>query len=509
MMKKLLLYMMLFVCWACVDDTTNDSFNTLNDVTIEGIQDKYDNVYVDNMFSIHPTLKTTLNTEADLSFFWIAYNKSSYYNADTLSKEKNLDVMIHLTPGEHTMKFKAVSTVTHIYYEKEFTVNIVNEFTNGLMILAESDGNAVLDFWIPGKDEVVTDVYGKLNDGDVLGTHPKRIYFNKYQTDEISEVLVMCQDGEGGKILDNITLTKRREYKDLFFGVTPEKIVPQAYYKGFMREYLIDNGLAYDRATNSVPPSATVKPSLAVQGSTYEIADNANFIDDEDMVSRMILYDNQNTCFYALMNISTAFLTKVTKTSGFTYVDGGFFSPDKVGMKCLYAGITSRSSSGDKEYLGVFETPEGERHLLKMGIGFYVELTPDSYYSYFKDLGNEVLSCENIATANSFTTSALFSGYLFYAAGSKIYVYNSASSTGGMVYDFQKDAEAGDEYVIDHIEAERGGNRLWVAFRNESLSEKKAGFCGLTVKTDGGLKLERTVFQPNFADRIVDFESKY
>ena len=83
------------------------------------------------------------------------------------------------------------------------------------------------------------------------------------------------------------------------------------------------------------------------------------------------------------------------------------------------------------------------------------------------------------------------------------------SKIWNMLYDFQKDAEAGDGYVIDHIEAERGGNRLWVAFRNESLSEKKAGFCGLTVKTDGGLKLERTVFQPNFADRIVDFESKY
>ena len=203
---------MLFACWACVDDTTNENFDTLNDVVIEGIKDEYTDVYVDNLFSIHPTLKTTLNTEADLRFFWITYDKSTRYEADTLSKEKNLDVVIRLTPGEHTMKFKAVSTVTKIYYEKEFTVNVVNEFTNGLMILAETDEKAILDFWIPGKDEIVTDVYGKLNDGDVLGTHPKRVYFNKYRTDVTSEVLVMCQDGKGGKILDNITLTKRRDY---------------------------------------------------------------------------------------------------------------------------------------------------------------------------------------------------------------------------------------------------------------------------------------------------------
>ena len=73
-----------------------------------------------------------------------------------------------------------------------------------------------------------------------------------------SEVLVMCQDGKGGKILDNITLTKRRDYKDMFFGVVPDEVVPQAYYKSSMREYLVDNGLVYDRATNSLTPDVTV-----------------------------------------------------------------------------------------------------------------------------------------------------------------------------------------------------------------------------------------------------------
>lgn len=38
MMKKLIVYIMLFACWACVDDTTNENFDTLNDVVIEGIK---------------------------------------------------------------------------------------------------------------------------------------------------------------------------------------------------------------------------------------------------------------------------------------------------------------------------------------------------------------------------------------------------------------------------------------------------------------------------------------
>lgn len=505
-MKKIIFYSLLFICWACVDDTTNKDFNELNEVIIEGIDDEYTDVYVDNTLSIHPTVKTTFNTDADLKYFWITYDKSTRYVADTLSKEKNLDVVIRLTPGEHTVKFKAVSETTNIYYEKEFTVNVVNEFTNGLMILAETDNKAVLDFWIPSKDEVVTDVYGKLNNGDVLGSNPKRVYYNKYSTDVTSEVLVMCQDGEGGKVLDNITMAKRRDYKDMFFGTIPQVIKPQAYYKSSMREYLVDNGLVYDRATNSTTPDVTVKPNLVVQGSTYAIADNANFVDEETLGSRVVLYDNQNKCFYSVMNISTAFLTKVSKTRSFTYVNGGFFNPDEVGMECLYAGLTARSSTDGKEYLGVFEAENGERHLLRMGIGFYTNETPASY---FKDLANDVLSCDNIANANTFAASAQFSGYLFYAAGSKIYIYNSASATGSEVYDLQTNAKEGASYTIDHIEVERGGNRLWVAFRDNSLSEKKAGFCGLTISTDGGLNLKQTVYHPQFADRIVDFESKY
>lgn len=502
-MKKIFhLYPVLCLAFTgCINDATNKDFKNLNEAIITGIENKYENVYVDQPLVIRPEIKMTQGREEEFSFFWITYDKSTYYNADTLSKEKILNIKVHMKPGAHCMKFKAVHIASGIFYEKEFTVNVINEFSTGLMILSEREGKAMLDFRIPDRNEVITDVYGKLNSGDILGRNPKRIIFNKYRSDETSEVMVLCQDENGGKILDNITLSKRREYREIFFGNIPEKILPQAYYKSSMREYLINDGLAYDRAVNTIVPPATVKPPLTLPGGSYKIAENADFGDKEENVSRMILYDNKNMCFYSLYSITTAFLSKVGKTNGFVYINGGFFHPDNVGMKCLYAGITSRAASGAKEYMGIFETPGGERRLLKMEIGFYV--TDAMPASYFKDTDNRPIEEENADKAASFATSALLPGYLLYAAGNKIYLYNSNTSTGAAVYDL------GAGHTIDHMEVERNSLCLWIAFRNRNLPDKKAGFCGLAIKTDGGFRLEEIAFHPHIADRIVDFENKY
>lgn len=500
-MKKItyiLLSGIIYLFASCVEDNTQTVFKELNEVTIEGIEDEYENVYINRTFSIHPTLTTTFNDESQLDYLWIAYDRNSRLGADTLARTKDLDAIIGLTPGEHTGKFKVFDRTTGIYYEKEFIINVVNDFTQGLLILAENNGQAELNFWVPGRDELITDVFGLLNDGKSLGTNPNRVYFNKYTTDASSEVLVLCQDEEGGKILDNITMLESREYKSLFINDIGD-VKPQAYFKNYMREYLIDNGLVYDRAVNTNPPSTTVKPYLSSPRGDYEIAENADFGDDESSVSRTVLYDNLNHCFYAQLSITSSSLTTVS-SSGMA-ISGGFFDPDNVGMDCLYAGLSSRSADETREYIGVFETEGGERHLLRMGIAFYANIDEPS--TYFKDLGNDVIQSPAINEAVSFSCSANFSGYLFYAAGNQIYVYNVLSRTGQALYDI------GSGCTIDHIEIERAGNRLWVAFRDTQATSQPAGFVGLTIQTDGGLRLEESIRHEHFADRIVDFESKY
>lgn len=489
----------------CVDDTSTGIIHNLDQVTIEGIEDHYDDVYVGHVLSIHPEVSNISGDHSRLDYLWITYNQSTLKVADTLSHEKNLDAEVRLTPGEHTVKFKVVDTQSGIFYEKEFTVSVVNDFTNGLLILGRNGEEARLDFWVPRRDEVISDVYGKLNDGGSPGKSPHRVIFARYASELASEVLILCQDGKGGKILDNTTMAYKRDYSDLFFGTVKNDYHPQAYFKASMREYLVDGGLLCDRAVNSNPPDSYVRPNMNSSKGEYEIAENADFGDDTESVSRMVVYDNRNTCFYVLYDITSAYLTTVKNTSGMKYTDGGFFDPDRVGMECIYAHLYSRSATGAREYAGVFRDEAGALWLLRMGIGFWVEgASPDRY---FKDLGKEKLESENITSAVSYACGAKFPNYLFYAAGSSVYVYNMTDRTGKKVYDFNQDGNR--QFTIDHIELERDGNRLWVAFRDLSAQRTPAGFSGLYIQTDGGLQLHEAIRHEKLADEIVDFESKY
>lgn len=495
----------LLLSAGCVDDTSVGDIYELDKVTIAGIEDRYTDVYVGHMLSIRPDVSTLSGGLSHLKYDWFTYNRSTMKAADTLSHEKDLEVEVNLTPGEHTMKFRATDQNTGIFYEKEFTVDVVNDFTYGLLILGRTGDEAKLDFWVPGRDEVITDVYGKLNNGEKIGKHPHKVIFTRYISELASEVIVLCQDGQGGKILDNTTMAGKRDYADLFFGTVKEDYRPQAYFRASMREYLVDGGLLYDRVVNSNPPDTYVRPNMSSSRGEYEIAPEADFGDAVESVSRMVVYDNRNTCFYVLYDIASAYLTTVKNTSGMKYVDGGFFNPDDVGMECLYAGLCSRSATEAREYAGVFRDTAGALWLLRMGIGFWVEgASPDRY---FKDLAKVRLEPEGIASATSFACGPSFPDYLFYSSGSAVYAYSMANQTGQKVFDF--DAGGDGRYVIDHLELERDGHRLWVAFRCLTEEIAPAGFAGLYIQTDGGLQLREDVRHDHLADEIVDFESKY
>lgn len=485
---------------SCVSDDSNDSVNTLNEAVISGIADVYDNVYVDDRLSISPTVVSSTGNLDAFSYFWITYDKQTYYHADTLSRTKDLDIKVTLTPGEHTLKFKAVDNATGIFYEKESTVNVVNTFTNGIIMLCENGEDAELAFWSPTNDRLTTDLYGKLNENDALGKNPQRVFFNKYINDEASEVIIMCQDGKGGKVLNSIMMTKAREYSD-FFMSEPEAINPQGYFRSSMREYLIDGGKVFDRATNSTTPVTTVKPSMTVMGRDYSISPECNLGDDAAFPSRMALYDDANGCFYMLQNISTAFLTTAKKTNGVTYIDGGFFNPDNTGMTCVYANINSRSETGAREYLGIFKTAAGEYHLLKFGIGFWVKNATPS--TYFKDLGNDVITDPTVIAASSFSCSASFAGYMFYSKDNGIYVLNTGNMTSKKLFDLDASCS------INRIELENKGDQLLVAFTDNAKEGKKAGFAVFSIGTDGGINMSLVAKHEGVADRIVDFEQKY
>ncbi|MGI6244028.1 MAG: hypothetical protein ACOYJK_10970, partial [Prevotella sp.] len=154
-----------------------------------------------------------------------------------------------------------------------------------------------------------------------------------------------------------------------------------------------------------------------------------------------------------------------------------------------------------REYMGVFETPQGERHLLKMGIGFWVDnADPDTY---FRDLGNDVINSEKINEATTFACSPMIPGYMFYAAGNALYLYNVTNKTGKKIFELPASQK------INHIKIEQGNGYMLVAYQDEGKQTAKAGFAVLAISTDGGFKLTTKHQFDEVGDKIVDFENKY
>ena len=93
-MKKLKYIGILFllILFSCVDDESRYGDIDIDEIKIEGIKD-YQEIEVGGKLTIAPVVTTKFGENSDLSYVWYKYNEEQSV-ADTLSFEKNLDVVI-------------------------------------------------------------------------------------------------------------------------------------------------------------------------------------------------------------------------------------------------------------------------------------------------------------------------------------------------------------------------------------------------------------------------------
>lgn len=126
---------MLSVLAGCVDDKTIDEFKVLNQVTIEGLQERY-SVLLYNRLQCTPVIRTSQNDESNLSYVWYAYTTTTRNEADTLGRERELDVLAEpsiLTPGEaYTLALKVTDNTTGVFYREKGNLRCVRSLPKEL-----------------------------------------------------------------------------------------------------------------------------------------------------------------------------------------------------------------------------------------------------------------------------------------------------------------------------------------------------------------------------------------
>ena len=180
---------MLSVLAGCVDDKTIDEFKVLNQVTIEGLQERY-SVLLYNRLQCTPVIRTSQNDESNLSYVWYAYTTTTRNEADTLGRERELDVLAEpsiLTPGEaYTLALKVTDNTTGVFYREERELEVRTQFTKGTVLLCEENGLAEVNF-IPDDESntVLEDVYESANKQllDILGESECLCHFSETGVD--------------------------------------------------------------------------------------------------------------------------------------------------------------------------------------------------------------------------------------------------------------------------------------------------------------------------------------
>jgi hypothetical protein len=197
MLPKQFLYILFFACLlsSCVKDLSNDVFTPVNDIEISGIEPAYTVVILDS-FKIQPVLTPSLQQQSDdLEFYWILYDPvKTYFSADTLSKERNLDILVNTAPGTYKITYRVKNRHTGVAYRYEFSVTIISELQRGLLVLSDLNGKANVTF-VSVTGDLYEDIYENIN-GEIAGTHPVSIRYT-YRA-PLDYVVILCDDARGG-----------------------------------------------------------------------------------------------------------------------------------------------------------------------------------------------------------------------------------------------------------------------------------------------------------------------
>lgn len=244
--KYLFIGWLLCFVYACIEDTGNYDYTTLEDVEISGLEASYRFV-LQKPKSIVPIVTTRID-EKNLVYCW-------RIGADTLCKTKEFNYLFTRIPvaaSSNPLTFDILDRTTGVRYSKEMTVNIVSPFYTGwLMLTAQSDGEAGLAFQSYEDEEMLyQNVYEEVNGEKLIGT-PVLVKQLKYQDGitgaHLDRVSVICRDGKSPE-LDGTSFVCCKFYEDEFkSGIPRISNITSEYYSSDKALSIVSDGLIYGK----------------------------------------------------------------------------------------------------------------------------------------------------------------------------------------------------------------------------------------------------------------------
>ena len=515
-LKKTISVLFLLCVWnACVEDNTVYNLKDLNQVTIENLQNRY-SVMLYNRLQIAPTIKTSHNDDSKLSYVWYAYTAVTRDEADTLSHDRNLDILVEpaiLTPGEdYTLVLRITDDETGVYYQEDMKLEVATQFTKGTIFLCEDNGEAELNFLQDNDKKTFLEGIYKEANKEIVGKNPQRIISlnpNQYAP-FMKQEYIWCNDENGGVIASPLSFEKVKTMREAF-DVTPtdEVLNFEYYFKGMMIEYIIMNGALHKRGTNM--QAITWEPALVLmtEPAQYDIAPDVLF-----PTGTPVFFDELHGRLITHATWNMAALKTLTKSA----TDPQVFDPNNLGegMKLKCWGALSEPATG--AWMLLEDSKTGEYWIYKFSYG-------SEFSSISKTKITETLA-PNMKKAVAFAVNQNMKDIFVYATSDAIYSFTVSQLTNDTSIQLevlQKDMKADQMEVTglefeditlpaptaDDPDATRISSQVRVYVRDLSLGEKQGGAVFFEMNTTGGVHLEQIFKKTGFCDRVIDIDEKY
>ena len=475
-MKRIAIIMgvLLSVVMACTEDKGNYDYLPLNELTLEGMAESYQ-VEKDSAFAISMTITgETGFSEANYDFLWYAWNTlDEEAIPDTLSYEKNLDMVMSLPIGEYTLRYVVTEKETGVYYAAEADLSVINSFSKGVVALSRIEGGDSDLTFINSVNTVTKHAYKEANAGVSAGNGPLGIYYlgGTYGTKNV----LLISTEEKQMTVEPADFTDYRSLAGWFY-IEPEGVV-EAMGAVSLYEYLIIGGKAYSRVAFPFSnPTGMFDYKIAGE---YDLAP---FVLEG---SSIFFYDKEKHCFY----FYPGWEGMIVATSV-----GSAFNAADTGMDMLYGQTFGENMRA------VMVDDEGKRYMISGLQTAEYDLDLSGYQPMINAQRKLEMTQGGAAEAVSFTISSKDPDFLYYAYDNQIVC---VSMLNGM--------ELGRTTLdqnIDRIEFNDADNPelLYVAVSDGSETTDSGSIYFFEMASNGTLT-EQARFE-HVCGKVIDFEYK-
>lgn len=412
--KYFMVLQLLTLLSGCIEDNGNYVYQDESDVlpiAITGL-DKNMSALKGSTLSLTPTIENMDNPDR-YTYEWFIMEYQAEGTAPQrrdLQKEKDLNWVVNLDPGQWRLNFEVRDPVLDVYRRFEIILSIkASPLASGWYILEDNDEGTEVDY-VTKEGEMYPNALGVRVPGEAVTMVYQSARYNHTITDDNGKVTTITGLSAYHVLttkdiytFNGKDLTLLKTYKDLFY-TTPDKCDPQSVLFASSDLYLMNaNKIHY---IYGMSPNIG-KLSAAVTGLYHLYPLIIPYTR-----SQVLVFDKDSHSFYNANSMNSTLISIGDKE-----IENQTYSFTNMPYDIQCVGITTSSGYNGQSYIVMKHTGEDKNTLMRVTAG-----VSNADIVSMRDIPAESKMTESNLLAPSFN-----SDFLYFVFGQSVYSYKNAT----------------------------------------------------------------------------------